>query len=54
MKLTEAKNRDKTKVKWKGNKKSKKKGKGNKKFVRGREWIAVQWMICIAYEGVLL
>jgi hypothetical protein len=23
-------------------------------FVRGREWIAVQWMICIAYGGVLL
>jgi hypothetical protein len=23
-------------------------------IVRGREWIVVQWMICIAYGGVLL
>jgi hypothetical protein len=23
-------------------------------LVRGREWIAVQWMVCIAYGGVLL
>jgi hypothetical protein len=24
------------------------------RIVRGREWIAVQWMVCIAYGGVLL
>jgi exonuclease 1 len=23
-------------------------------IVRGREWIAVQWIVCIAYGGVLL